>query len=101
MTYEYGACAHTDFDEDEAEESGDQGEGQGQSVAWRRCAISLCDVTWEPICILKFLSQVGRNNNYYSRFSSREFYWNSVEIKRMFNKALIITAHTSTGGHIP
>ena len=47
------------LDEDEAEDSGDQREGQGHSVTWRRRAISLCDVTWEPICILKFLSQVG------------------------------------------
>ena len=59
MTYEYAACACADFDEDDADESGDQGEGQGHSVTWRRRAISLCDVTWEPICILKFLSQVG------------------------------------------
>ena len=59
MTYEYAACACADFDEEQAEESGDQGEGQGHSVTWRRRAISLCDVTWEPICILKFLSQVG------------------------------------------
>ena len=59
MTYEYGSTAHADFDDDstESDDKG-QGENKGQSLTWRRRAKSLCDVTWEPICILKFLSQV-------------------------------------------
>ena len=61
MTYEYGACAHTDF-EGNAEQSDDK----VQRVTWRRRAKSLCDVTWEPVCILKFLSQVGNNFVFFS-----------------------------------
>ncbi len=65
MTYELAGCAHSGTapapgsGDDGAEQHG--GGGAGGGVVWRRRAVSLCDVTWEPVCVLKFLSEVRQH----------------------------------------